>query len=86
MKHLRLHVGKGFVSPQQVLGYTCQGRSAADVNYPGTQSSLLAFWEKKNAWKGLQLLWSFLKLQREVFKLLKEYSGCVCLISIAEIR
>lgn len=42
------------------------------------------FWHlgRKNAWKGLKLLWSFLKLQREVFKLLKEQSGC--LISIAE--
>lgn len=47
MKHLRLHVGKGFVSPQQVLGYACQGHSAADVSYPGTWSSLLAFGKKK---------------------------------------
>lgn len=55
MKHLRLQ-GKGFVSPQQVLGYfaqpqvlgyTCQGHSAADVNYPGTWLSLLAFGKKK---------------------------------------
>lgn len=45
------------------------------------------FWHLgKNVWKGLQLLWSFLKLQREEFKLWKEYSGCVCLISIADIK
>lgn len=75
----------GYFAQPQVLGYTCQGHSAADVNYPGTWLSLLAF-GKKNGWKGLQILWSFLKLQGEVFKLLKKYSGCVCLTSIAEIK
>lgn len=53
---------KGFVSHQQVLYYTCRIHSTADVNCPGHWIKFSVI-RKKNTWKGLQLLLSFLKLE-----------------------